>query len=385
MSSPTTATSEDRTTTRRRFLESLVASGGRASPEEGWGIGEFEGVRQEHAALVETAGLLELTERIILRVEGRRATGMLDGLLTNDAGSAAENSRAVYSFLLTSKGRPVTDLRAIPLPGQDEAFWLDLPPGAVEDVESHFSKYLPPRYAEHRRASGVFVLGLAGPEAPAVLSGVTSARELEDLEPLDTARAELAGSEVLVVRRERVAGPGFDLYVEGKSLRATWDALAPAVDARGGRPAGRRAREILRVERGIPAFGTEITREVLPQETGQEDRAISFDKGCYTGQEVVVRIQHRGHVNRHLRGLAFEGSAADAPPAGSELRSGERSVGRVTTAVSSPRYGAIALGYVRREVEPGETVTVGSEEAGAGTDEPPSRTARTVELPFTDE
>lgn len=394
MSSTTTTASEDRSATRRRFLESLIASGGRRGPEaDHEGIERFAGVPQEHEALVETAGLMELTDRVLLRVEGRRPTDMLNGLLTNDAAAAAAESRAVYSFLLTSKGRPVADLRAIPSPAEEEAFWLDLPPGAVEGVESHFSKYLPPRFAEHRRAPGVFVLGLVGPEAGAVLTGVTSDLEPEELLPLGTARTELAGSEAVVVRREGVAGPGFDLYVQGSALRATWDALAPAVDARGGRPVGHRAWEILRVERGIPEFGREITGEVLPQETGQEERAISFEKGCYTGQEVVVRIQHRGKVNRHLRGLAFPDSAAGAPPVGTELRRDDRSVGRITSAAVSPRFGAIAMGYVRREVDPGETVRLAPEagsEAGDGgesgeTGGDPPRSARVVDLPFTEQ
>lgn len=391
---------EDRSAVRRRFLESLTASGGRA-PEErpSARIEEFGATHREHRALVESAGLLELTDRCLLRVEGPRTVQMLDGLLTNDAASAVPEGRAVYSFLLTSRGRPVADLRAVPVPptdgAEDEAVWLDLPPGSVEEVEEHLTKYLPPRFAEHRREPGIFPLAVVGPEAGAVLSGVASGAEVEGLAPLETARIHLAGAEVLAVRREPVEGPGFDLYVQGPALRATWDALVPAVEARGGRPAGRRAWEILRVERGIPAFGAEITRDVLPQETGQEDRAISFEKGCYTGQEVVVRIQHRGHVNRHLRGLAFQDAPGALPEAGAELRHGDRSVGRLTTVVRSPRFGPVALGFVRREVEPGELVRVGAAgegpEGGTGAedgdgdaaDETTGPAARVRELPFT--
>lgn len=393
MSSPTTTPPEQLSALRTSFLESLAASGGRLAGdgERRW-IEDFGATHEEHAALVEAVGLLELTDRALLRVEGPRATGMLNGLLTNDIARAGDESRAVYSFLLTAKGRPVADLRAIPLAadrsagGEEggEAFWLDVPGDAADDVEEHFDRYLPPRFAEHRREGGVFPLGIVGPEAGEILSGVSGGPDLEDLAPLQTAWIEVAGSRVLAVRREPVEGPGFDLYVEGDALRAAWDALAPAVGARGGRPAGRRAWEILRVERGVPAFGSEITREVLPQETGQEDRAISFQKGCYTGQEVVVRIQHRGHVNRHLRGLAFDPSSGPPPAVGSQLRRDERGVGRVTTAVSSPRHGPIGLGYVRREVEPGEPVDVAPEEEEGRDGSGGGPGARVVELPFSD-
>lgn len=394
----TRTASDDRSAVRRRFLESLTASSGRASEERPSArIEEFDATHREHRALVESAGLLELTDRCLLRVEGPRTVQMLDGLLTNDAASAVPEARAVYSFLLTSRGRPVADLRAVPLTDgeEEEAVWLDLPPGSVEGVEEHLTKYLPPRFAEHRREPGIFQLAVVGPEAGAVLSGVASGAEVESLAPLETARIRLAGAEVLTVRREPVEGPGFDLYVQGPALRATWDALVPAVEARGGRPAGRQAWDILRAERGIPAFGTEITRDVLPQETSQEDRAISFEKGCYTGQEVVVRIQHRGHVNRHLRGLAFRDPSGALPDPGAELRHGDRSVGRLTTVVRSPRFGPIALGFVRREVDPGELVRVGAAgegregDAGAedGDGDAPDETAepaaRVRELPFT--
>lgn len=389
--SSTSAASDPRNGWTERFLESLSASGGDlVEDERGARIADFGSVRQEHRSLVDSAGLLEQLDRSLVRVQGPRATDMLDGLLTNHLAAATREARATYSFLLTAKGRPVTDLRVIPV--GEEAFWLDLPAGAVADVEDHFSKYLPPRFAEHRREPTVFRISIVGPASAAALSGVSGHGELGSMDPLETARIELAGAEARVVRREPVEGPGFDLYLDGTALRASWDALVPAIQARGGRPAGRTGWDVLRAERGIPAFGSEITDDVLPQETGQEDRAISFDKGCYTGQEVVVRIQHRGHVNRHLRGLAFESTDGGRPaPVGSELYHGDRQVGQVTTAVSSPRLGPIALAYIRREVDPGDTLEVrtdavdGARESDSAGEVPPDPTvAQVVELPFTE-
>ncbi|MGH7540660.1 MAG: YgfZ/GcvT domain-containing protein, partial [Gemmatimonadota bacterium] len=145
------------------------------------------------------------------------------------------------------------------------------------------------------------------------------------------------------------------------------------VEAEGGRPAGGEAFEILRVERGLPAYGREITEGNLLQETGQTERAVDFRKGCYTGQEVVARIHYRGHVNRLLRGLRSGDPGSSLDP-GASLFRGDREVGDVRTAVRSPRQGSIALAYVRREVEPGERLALGP----GG---PPA--VEVVELPFT--
>ena len=154
-------------------------------------------------------------------------------------------------------------------------------------------------------------------------------------------------------------------------------------------PTGAGDWETFRIELGLPVYGPDIGPDNLPQETGQTERAISFGKGCYTGQEVVARLHYRGHVNRLLRGIRACGPEAHAPSAGEEeprphrqaelapgveLHAGGRPVGRITSAAVSPRLGPIALGYVRTTVEPGEPVAVGDAEG-------PS--ARVVALPFT--
>jgi len=126
----------------------------------------------------------------------------------------------------------------------------------------------------------------------------------------------------------------------------------------------------VRVEHGRPRYGFELNDGVIPQEAGLNERAVSFTKGCYVGQETVARLFYRGKPNRHLRGLRLSGPAAP----GDTLRHGEKEVGRVGTTVLSPTFGPIALAIVRREAEPGETLAVG--EAGTS--------AEVVELPFED-
>ncbi len=349
-------------------------------------------MESEHAALLEAVGLLDEGDRRIVRVAGERARRMVDGLVTNRL-AVLEEGRAVYAFVLTPKGRPVAELRVLPAPPAGEPdsgsasasaeLWLDVPDACLRPLLEHLGKYLPPIYARFSLDEERRRLALVGPRAAGALARAAEALgwawdgEPAALAPLQVAEPRDAGAERAprLVRREPPEGPGFDLYLDAETRAAALPALRAAVEAEGGGPVGAEAREVLRVERGVPRYGAEIDLEVLPQETGQEERAIHFEKGCYTGQEVVARIHYRGKVNRLLRGLAFDlPGAFDLPTGaeggltgaliGAELRHESRAVGRVTSAVRSPRFGPIGLGYVRREVEPGTRLAL--ELAGEG-------------------
>jgi folate-binding protein YgfZ len=153
------------------------------------------------------------------------------------------------------------------------------------------------------------------------------------------------------------------------------EAIEAAVRAAGGEVATAADYEIWRIEHGIPRFGLDITAENLPQETGLVSRAVSFDKGCYTGQEVVARIHYRGQVNRHLRGIRPAHPYSGPPvPHGTELTRDGRAVGATASWCSSPRLGPIGLAYVRRELTPGDTVEVSADH---------EFTCIVTELPFT--
>lgn len=359
------------------FHERLVRQGASVVERHGRpAAARFEEVELEHGRLSRTAGLLDQTDRVVVEVSGRRAHRMLTGLLTNELPPAGE-ARAVYTFLLTAKGRPVAEARAVPL--EENVVWLDVPAACARGLLEHLGRTLPPLYARFEPRPEIVGLGLVGPRSEEALNAWTGESDRppgDDLPPLALWRRAADGEEgPLVVRREPDEGPGFDLYVEAGDLERTWAGLLGAVEAAGGGAAGREAYEIWRVERGIPAYGSEIGPDTLPQETGQQGRAISLSKGCYTGQEVVARIHYRGHVNRHLRGLRPVG-ASDGEPfsAGETLYREGRGVGSVTSAALSPRLGPIALGYVRREVGPGERL-------GRAPDGPP--TVEVVKLPFT--
>jgi folate-binding protein YgfZ len=127
--------------------------------------------------------------------------------------------------------------------------------------------------------------------------------------------------------------------------------------------------ECLRVERGRPRYGVDLDDSVIPQEAGLNERAVSFTKGCYVGQETVARLYYRGKPNRHLRGIRL---SALAEP-GDELRFEDRVVGRLSSVAHSPRFGPIGLALVRREAEPGSTVSVGADQELFG---------EVTELPF---
>ena len=171
--------------------------------------------------------------------------------------------------------------------------------------------------------------------------------------------AQIAGRPVRLI----VTDAGVDVLCDAEDTEAVREALLSS----GATPVSEPAAEILRVERGRPRYGHELDDTTIPQEAGLNERAVSFTKGCYVGQETVARLFYRGKPNRHLRGLKL----SEPVPAGAQLHLGERVVGKLATSLVSPTYGPIALALVRREAAPGDTLAV---DGGA--------TALLVELPF---
>jgi folate-binding protein YgfZ len=157
---------------------------------------------------------------------------------------------------------------------------------------------------------------------------------------------------------------GIDLLCEA----ADTPALIQALLARGAVAVGEEALECRRIESGRPRYGVDLDDTVIPQEAGLNERAVSFTKGCYVGQETVARLFYRGKPNRHLRGLRAEHPLTP----GDEVHHEDRVVATVTSATLSPRLGPIALALVRREAPPGSGVSVGAEAIAA----------TVVELPF---
>lgn len=321
--------------------------------------------QEGYRALVESVGLVGGDDRCLLQVTGEQVRETFDGLVTNRVRDL-EPGRAVYAFMLTARGRPVAEMRI--LARTPSLLWLDLPTACRHGAEEHFERYLPPRLAKVRPLEGWTRISLLGPRAAEALQEVVAgtpadaSRPVEALEPLEalTTTGDEDGEALVAVRREPVEGPGYDLYLPdgGAAPAVGAETVTDAVRGAGGAPVDPGTHRIWRVERGVPAFGAEIDPDVLPQETGQDERAVDFEKGCYTGQEVVARIHFRGKVNRHLRGLRFPRELDELPEPGAELYAGDRARATVTTPVHSPTLGPIALGYVRRELEPGDALAL---------------------------
>jgi folate-binding protein YgfZ len=292
--------------------------------------------RDEDRALRTGAGLFDASARGVIRLIGPDRVSFLQGMVTQDveglpAGSVAD------AALLTPKGAMVADTRVVK---RADDFLLLTEPGYGPVVLGALERYLISEDAELSDASAPFgQLTVVGPEAEALTAralglGASAGAALRPFEAGGTTGWALPQGLLL---------PGVDLLVPVEALGAVFDRLVEA----GATPVGFAALEVLRVEQGTPRFGADMDEKTIPLEANLQ-RAIHYQKGCYIGQEVIARATFRGHVNRHLVGLRFAGPA---PAPRTELFTGDRRVGWVTSVVDSPRLGPIGLGYVHRDVD----------------------------------
>ena len=204
------------------------------------------------------------------------------------------------------------------------------------------------RYSDE--SADLLALGVYGVQARHVVEHITGigASALGIMPPYAHATVARDDTAIIVMRSPDLEVEGYDLFVPAPQFERVWNS---AVSARA-TPAGLAVWEIARIEAGRPEWGIDLDDTTIPQEANLDSLdAISFTKGCYTGQEVVARVHFRGHVNRTLRGLRFPKAS---PPRRATLFDGTgKSVGDVTSCVASPRLGTIGLGMVRREVENG--------------------------------
>jgi folate-binding protein YgfZ len=302
----------DRTTP---LADVLTADGALLGERDGWLQAlRFSGVEAEWRAARAGQAVADGSVRGFLRVRGRDAARLLQGIVTSDVEALAVD-QAQASLLLTPKARVVADL-SIGRTGEEE-----------------------------------FLVMCGAPAFDAVFQTLRRYR-LASKATIDDARGQLAAVLVLGTPGDppergvwRLPHPlGHELAGPAEAVAAAWRQLR----ADGAAAIGADALELLRVDAGVPRLGSELDESVFPAEAGLVDRTVSFTKGCYLGQETVARMHYRGHPNRRLRRLGFDGAA---PPAGAHLRSGEREVGRVTSVAALPDGRVVGLGYVRREVD----------------------------------
>lgn len=286
-------------------------------------------------------GLIERAGRTVIELRGAESAEFLQGQVTNDV-EALEVGEGCYAALLDHKGKLRTDMRVLRL--------------AVDrlsvDAESTARRVLVHNFETYSLGRDVRTRDLTDERLVVSLIGPTS-RERLDSPPADREHACLDSDATVLVATDL----GVDLIVpieEADGARALAEPVDEAVA------------ECLRIESGRPRLGKDMDESTMPQEAGINERAVSFTKGCYVGQETVARLFYRGRPNRHLRGLRL----AEPVATGEAIRLGEKEVGTVGSACVSPASGAIALALVRREASPGDEVTVGQ------------TTATVAELPF---
>jgi folate-binding protein YgfZ len=300
------------------------------------------------------AAFIDRSDRGRIVVSGADRRSYLHGLLTNDI-TALHAGQGCYAAYLTAQGRMIADLHVYEL---GDVVLLTMA-GAVKDtVMTKLDQFIFAEDVQLGDVTATFAqVAVVGPQASRAVSQVVSGVTQEALDALPehgNMRAQFAGGSAIVARVSDTGEPGFDVFVE----RPRASELETALAAGGIEPLDEPAAESIRIESGVAAFTRDMDEDTIPLEAGIESRAISFTKGCYVGQEVIIRVLHRGHgrVARRLVGVVFGGSAVPAP--GAAIHAGGREVGRVTSSTLSPALQRpIALGYVQRDhAEPGTRV-----------------------------
>src|SRR5215213_2070359 len=307
---------------------------------------EYEVVRDGGAGLIDLS-----TARGRIRVSGSEATMFLNGLITNDVKNLAEN-RWMPAVFPTVQGRLIGVVRVIR--GSEPSFLIDTETATHEAVLKTVSRFtLAGDFKVSDITDETALLTLQGQGAAEILQKIFD-QALSDLPQNGVVQITWQNVPVTVIRASHTGEDGFDMLLDSSRKAEIQQALEDA----SAQPIGEDTFEILRVEAGIPRFGPDMDETNVVPETNLDD-AVSYTKGCYVGQEIIVRIKHRGHPAKKLTGLRFETDQQIEP--GAVILSNEnQEIGRVTSAVVSPKLGSIGLGYIRYEhLVEGTRVVVG--------------------------
>ncbi|MBI1745092.1 MAG: aminomethyl transferase family protein [Acidobacteria bacterium] len=333
-----------------------------------WELPEvFTDVIDEYQAVRQAAGLFDLSSYGRLEITGPERASFLHNMVSNDV-KALKPGKGVYAALLTTHGKLLSDLYIF---AQEDRLLVDTSAVTRETVFATLNRFLVSEKAAITDASHrVAKLLLQGPRSFEWLNGWTP---VPDLRPLDVATIFADGMHATIARVSHTGEDGYELTVPRENAASTWSRLRRLGVDLGATAVGMAAFNLLRVEAGIPWYGTDMDESNIVLEAGL-DHAISTTKGCYVGQETVARITFRGQVNKKLTGLFIEGESA--PPADSRVLREGQTIGRVTSVVRSPALRrTIALAYLHRDyLRPGERVEV---EFGAAT-----MPAEVTALPF---
>jgi tRNA-modifying protein YgfZ len=328
-------------------------------------------LHDDYRHIREEAAIGAIGPRQQIAVGGPDRATYLQGLLTNDIPALSPGS-GCYSAWLTPQGRMLTDMHVLESEGM---ILLDVPAQTAEATRDRLEQFIFTENVQVQLLAGSLTgVWIHGPKAAAVVEHVLvdvpgqgpsekTAQGRSDRTGPTTwrdyqhARLTFRDQPVSVARIDQLGVAGFCIHLEPARERELIDAL---VDA-GAREVSAEAIETARIEVGYPLFGVDMTDDTIPLEAGIEDRAISMSKGCYVGQEVIIRVLHRGHgrVARKLVTVRIDGAV---PPRAARLFAADRDIGFVTSAAASPRLGTMALAYVHRDfLAPGTAIEVASE------------------------
>jgi len=335
-------------------------------------VADYGDAQAEYGALRQTGVVLDLSFRSRLCVTGADRVRFLHGQVTNDV-QRLKMGEGCYAALITAKGRIQSDLNIYRL---EEELLLDFEPGLTPAVCRRLEQYI---IAEDVQVVDVAphygLLSVQGPKAREIVSALAPRSDIPQ-QPWRLIKVHDAGlGEVYIIHQPRLRLEGYDCFVPVASLAAAFEKMVGAAAGVDGRVCGWNAFELARIEAGVPRFVVDMDETNIPLEAGLEGVAISFQKGCYIGQEVISRIKTYGQVAKALRGLQLAEGLKNLPAKGDKLFRAGKEAGYVTSAAASPEFGSIALGYVRREMnEVGTELQLRQAEG--------ERAARIVEVPF---
>lgn len=319
----------------------------------------FAGPAEELNALRSGCGVFDLNWRALIHVTGKDRVRWLHNMVTNNVRDLEPN-RGNYNFVLNAQGRILADMYVF---NRGESLLIETDRSQVESLLSTIKRFIIMDKVElSDTGDALTAIGVAGPNAAQTLAA--AGIDLSGIQPLELRDAVIDERRVQVVSGPEQKPAWLEIWCDPHQASAMARRLTDA----GAQPVGAEALEVWRVLHGIPQYGKDIRDRDLPQETGQT-QALSFNKGCYIGQEIVERIRSRGQVHRKFVGFEFEGEA----PAIGKFDSEGRTFAELTSVASIPGTSStLGLGYIRVDAVP----------AGGMIDLNGCK-ARVVDLPFT--
>ena len=336
-------------------------------------VGDYGDPVEEHRALRQTSGVIDLSFRGRLCLTGADRVRLLNGQVTNDLKALGELAGCQAAFC-GPKGRLVAEAHIYRL---KEELLVEFEPGLAATLIERLEHHIVAEDVQVVDVSPYYgLLSVQGPRSAWVIDRLGAFDTLPSVEDHFVAYSDPALGDLYAMRRSRTGDTGFDLFIPTDAVSMVFDKLVTAARAENGRAVGFEALELARFEAGIPRFGIEMNETHLPPETGLERTAISYSKGCYTGQETIARLRTYGQVTKALRGLQLMGGTADLPKPGDTVQWNGKNMGQVMSARHSPTLNQdLAMAYVRKECNAAGTELTVLTASG-------SRPAVVVPLPF---